>query len=167
MERTPRELSPEADEHPRRRGLWFRLVRWLQGDEEGRLPASQPDQAPSVQPTLEALIPATAVPEAPTAEPAVEKHDDDVPAAALGPAEDDVTTELHAHDPAAELPADDAATDCPADEPAPEAHGTGSEPEATGATEEPGAVDAEHAQSVLEQTLDTLGSAHHRPFSRG
>lgn len=35
------------------------------------------------------------------------------------------------------------------------------------ALDEPEAIDADHAQSVLEQTLDALGSAHHRPFSRG
>lgn len=27
-------------------------------------------------------------------------------------------------------------------------------------------IEREHAQSVLEQTLDSLGAAHHRPFSR-
>jgi len=32
---------------------------------------------------------------------------------------------------------------------------------------EPSGVDAERAREVLEQTLDSLGSAHHRPFSRG
>jgi hypothetical protein len=29
------------------------------------------------------------------------------------------------------------------------------------------AIDHEQARSVLEETLDALGSAHHRPFSRG
>lgn len=28
-------------------------------------------------------------------------------------------------------------------------------------------LDPEHAQAVLDEALDTLGSAHHRPFSRG
>jgi hypothetical protein len=28
-------------------------------------------------------------------------------------------------------------------------------------------LDPEHAQAVLDEVLDTLGSAHHRPFSRG
>ena len=32
---------------------------------------------------------------------------------------------------------------------------------------EPAGIDAERAREVLEQTLDSLGSAHHRPFSRG
>jgi len=32
---------------------------------------------------------------------------------------------------------------------------------------EPPGVGAERAREVLEQTLDSLGSAHHRPFSRG
>ena len=31
--------------------------------------------------------------------------------------------------------------------------------------EEP-AIDADRAQAVLEEALDTLGAAHHRPFSR-
>jgi hypothetical protein len=31
----------------------------------------------------------------------------------------------------------------------------------------PAAIDEEQAQSVLDDALDTLGSAHHRPFSRG
>jgi hypothetical protein len=35
-----------------------------------------------------------------------------------------------------------------------------------GASGEP-ALDPEHAQAVLDEVLDTLGSAHHRPFSRG
>jgi hypothetical protein len=34
-------------------------------------------------------------------------------------------------------------------------------------SEESGPLDSERARSVLEQTLDALGSAHHRPFSRG
>jgi hypothetical protein len=33
--------------------------------------------------------------------------------------------------------------------------------------EEPAALDHERAQSVLEETLEALGSAHHRPYSRG
>jgi hypothetical protein len=32
---------------------------------------------------------------------------------------------------------------------------------------EVGAIDVERAQAVLDATLDTLGAAHHRPFSRG
>jgi hypothetical protein len=34
-------------------------------------------------------------------------------------------------------------------------------------TEVRAATDHEQARSVLEETLDALGSAHHRPFSRG
>jgi hypothetical protein len=34
-------------------------------------------------------------------------------------------------------------------------------------TEVRAAIDHEQARSVLEETLDALGSAHHRPFSRG
>jgi hypothetical protein len=32
---------------------------------------------------------------------------------------------------------------------------------------EPELIDAERAQAILDSTLDTLGAAHHRPFSRG
>jgi hypothetical protein len=35
------------------------------------------------------------------------------------------------------------------------------------ATDEPGGQDPQHLQSVLDEVLDTLGAAHHRPFSRG
>jgi len=40
-------------------------------------------------------------------------------------------------------------------------------PEEEPATESNDAFDAQRARSVLDQTLDALGSAHHRPFSRG
>jgi hypothetical protein len=41
------------------------------------------------------------------------------------------------------------------------------EPAAPAAEEEPPtAIDPGHAESVLNETLDALGSAHHRPFSR-
>jgi hypothetical protein len=33
--------------------------------------------------------------------------------------------------------------------------------------EPPAAIDSERARLVLEETLDALGSAHHRPYSRG
>jgi hypothetical protein len=33
--------------------------------------------------------------------------------------------------------------------------------------EPPAGIDSERARSVLEETLDALGSAHHRPYSRG
>ena len=148
VERTPPELSTEANEHPPRRRLWSRLVEWLGGDRWERRPASEPYQAAPVPPTLEALIPAAAVPETATAEPVLEKPDE-VRAAALRPAEGDP------------------ATDHPANEPAPVIDATSSESEETGAKENPGPFDAEQAKSVLERTLDTLGSAHHRPFSRG
>ena len=46
-----------------------------------------------------------------------------------------------------------------------------SEPEdvaqATPPPDEPAAADATSARDVLDGVLDTLGSAHHRPFSRG
>jgi hypothetical protein len=34
-------------------------------------------------------------------------------------------------------------------------------------SQDPSALDPDHAQSVLDETLEALGSAHHRPFSRG
>jgi hypothetical protein len=44
----------------------------------------------------------------------------------------------------------------------------GQEPaEPSNDTEVYAAIDQEQARSVLEETLDALGSAHHRPFSRG
>jgi hypothetical protein len=42
-----------------------------------------------------------------------------------------------------------------------------SEPDASDASEGQVTLDLEHAQAVLDEVLDTLGSAHHRPFSRG
>ncbi len=42
------------------------------------------------------------------------------------------------------------------------------EPIAAAAVDEsPGGVDEQRAREVLETVLDNLGSAHHRPFSRG
>ncbi|MEK6228903.1 MAG: hypothetical protein AABM31_06210, partial [Actinomycetota bacterium] len=63
-------------------------------------------------------------------------------------------------------------------EPAPVAvaEPVGEEPPEVPAAEEPGpgpspgtrlAIDEERALAVLEGALDNLGSAHHRPFSRG
>jgi hypothetical protein len=31
----------------------------------------------------------------------------------------------------------------------------------------PAALDPERARVILDEALDTLGAAHHRPFSRG
>jgi hypothetical protein len=55
------------------------------------------------------------------------------------------------------------------EEPAEEEPATDAEAPAGLATvvEPPAAIDTERARSVLEETLDALGSAHHRPYSRG
>jgi hypothetical protein len=41
------------------------------------------------------------------------------------------------------------------------------EPEPEPVEPDPPAVEAEHAQTALEDMLESLGSAHHRPYSRG
>ena len=58
----------------------------------------------------------------------------------------------------------------PAPEPEPEPIPVVPEPEPEPepvAEEAPPGLDAERVLAVLEETLDSLGSAHHRPFSRG
>ena len=77
-------------------------------------------------------------------EPVVEKSEAGVAAVAREPAV--------AFVPAPQLPEDEPATS-----------GAGVPTQ----TDEPSAIDAEQAQMVLNRTLDVLGSAHHRPFSRG
>jgi hypothetical protein len=81
--------------------------------------------------------------EAPAAEPKVE-------VAAAPPVEE--TPEVEPEPAARDEPAADADTSA-------EATATVVEP--------PPAIDSERARSVLEETLDALGSAHHRPYSRG
>jgi hypothetical protein len=52
-----------------------------------------------------------------------------------------------------------------------EPHDADAEPESDGSPvldpERRGALDPEHARVILDEALDTLGAAHHRPFSRG
>ena len=57
----------------------------------------------------------------------------------------------------------------PAPEPVPHAEPAGEEQPAvsTPETTEPGPLDAGRAEAILVGVLDDLGSAHHRPFSRG
>jgi hypothetical protein len=60
---------------------------------------------------------------------------------------------------------------------APEPEPVAAEPEPEPVVEEPvaeepfvpddGAVDPERARLILDEALDALGAAHHRPFSRG
>jgi hypothetical protein len=85
--------------------------------------------------------------ETPAAEPKVE-------VAAAPPVEEtpEAEPEPAAREPAGEEPAADADTSA-------EATATVAEP--------PLAIDSERARLVLEETLDALGSAHHRPYSRG
>ena len=73
----------------------------------------------------------------------------------------------------AEEPEPDAVEPEPAPEPAPEplpdpvvVHHE-PEPVAAEPEREPVGILPEQAQAVLDATLDNLGAAHHRPFSRG
>ena len=45
--------------------------------------------------------------------------------------------------------------------------GAGAEPEAESEPSRRPAVDPERARAILDEALDALGAAHHRPFSRG
>jgi hypothetical protein len=70
-------------------------------------------------------------------------------------------------EPGAGLPAptvEAAAEETPAPDVGPDGHELAAP---TTDTEVRAATDHEQARSVLEETLDALGSAHHRPFSRG
>jgi hypothetical protein len=67
-----------------------------------------------------------------------------------------------------EAPVDDGAEEVPTPQGTPDLEMDGAESDDDTAVAEPAAaLDHERAQSVLEETLDALGSAHHRPFSRG
>jgi hypothetical protein len=52
-------------------------------------------------------------------------------------------------------------------EPEPEPAGAETEPLAAEPEPEPAALDPERARLILDEALDALGAAHHRPFSRG
>jgi hypothetical protein len=70
-------------------------------------------------------------------------------------------------EPGAGLPAptvEAAAEETPAPDVGPDGHELAAP---TTDTEVRAAIDHEQARSVLEETLDALGSAHHRPYSRG
>jgi hypothetical protein len=70
--------------------------------------------------------------------------------------------------PTYEAPVDDGAEEVPTPQGTPDLEMDGEESDDDTAVAEPAAaLDHERAQSVLEETLDALGSAHHRPFSRG
>jgi hypothetical protein len=76
--------------------------------------------------------------------------------------------------PAVEAPADEGrgedpgADEAPAEEPADDEPAVVHAPlHAAGAPDGSASLDREHAQAILDEVLDALGSAHHRPFSRG
>jgi hypothetical protein len=73
------------------------------------------------------------------------------------------------HPPTSREPARSPAVAAAPEPEAPEPEAPAPEPEEPAlALEEdpPTAIDQDHAESVLNETLDALGSAHHRPFSR-
>jgi hypothetical protein len=134
--------------------------------EEAAAPAApQPEAAAPAAPQPETAAPADAEPEAP-AEP---KPPRSRPASRwrifwrrffagwLVPDE-------HLHPPASREPVPEPAEVAPPEpeEPAPQLD----EPAATLGEDPPTAIDRGLAEAVLTETLDALGSAHHRPFSR-
>jgi hypothetical protein len=122
----------------RRRGFWARLFGgWLVPGERLNRTAVEP---PHEAPTI------TATPELD------EKSTEDQPPDESGEVPSVPATQTRGAD---VEPADRLAEEkpeCPPDEPAQEA---------------PSAIDREGARAVLEEILDALGSAHHRPYSRG
>lgn len=135
----PRTGANARTEPPgRRRGFWARLFGgWLVREERLNRTAVEP---PHEAPTI------TAPPELD------EESTEDQPPDESGEVPSVPATET----PGADVePADRLAEEkpeCPPDEPAQEA---------------PSAIDREAARAVLEEILDALGSAHHRPYSRG
>ncbi len=136
--------SPEAPEanpgppgRPSRRGLFARWIRAYRGRRDA---APQRDPEPDPKPALTEPEPSPVEVDPDPAEPA--------PAPV---AEEQVPSEPES------TPEPDSE---PKSEPTPEAEAE-SEPEA-----EPSGIDPETAQVVLDEVLDNLGAAHHRPFSR-
>ena len=152
-------LAPEADPTPvlptmaaeqprrRRRGFWSRLFAgWLVPEERMNAASSSAPYEELGEPTP---------PPPPTPEPPVDDGAEEEPAQ------------------------ETAVAQIVADEQAPAPQGLRVEVEtepqgyieesvdAASDAEEPAALDHERAQSVLEETLEALGSAHHRPYSRG
>jgi hypothetical protein len=134
----------------RRRGFWSRLFAgWLVPQE--RLGKETPAAEPKVE-----VAPAPPVEETPEIAPEP---------AAREPAEEEPAT--NADTSAEEAPAahlDASAEEAPASDVDASAEATAGV--ATVVEPAPG-IDSERARSVLEETLDALGSAHHRPYSRG
>jgi hypothetical protein len=131
-----------AAEQPRRRrrSFWSRLFAgWLVPEERLNAASSSAPDEVLREPTP---------PTPPTPEPPVDDGAEEQPALVVEP---------EAPEPAQETPVAQLAPDEEAPAPVDDATDT----------EEPASLDHERAQSVLEETLEALGSAHHRPYSRG
>jgi len=156
--------DPGSPPRPSRRGFF---ARWIGAYRSRR------NAVPQRDPVMETW-PVRAEPEAPVRPEPEPKPAE--PAAARAPAEPAATREPNepaaTPDPAEPVPtpagpglvpgAEPAATRATAEPAPPE-----SEPEPESAPEpEPSGIDPDAAQAVLDGVLDTLGAAHHRPFSR-
>jgi hypothetical protein len=152
-------VQPTFGQAPRRRrGFWARLFSgWLVPEERLHPTASTPRRWEDF---LEG--PSAATPDQVPEEPAPEEPKVEIEAAASEPVGEEPAPEP---EPITAEPEPIAAEPEPtAAEPKPIAV----EPSEDEPVEQsPGAIDHEHAQSVLVATLDALGSAHHRPYSRG
>jgi hypothetical protein len=134
------EPAPVPDQpEPRRRGFWARLL----GRRTMPQPAPETATRTEPKPVLAEPGPALTEPEPVLPEPALTGPEPvpREPEAALAEAEPLPGSEIAGHEP------DEAESPEGEDAPVPSA--------------------AERAQAVLEGALDALGSAHHRPFSRG
>jgi hypothetical protein len=157
----------QASEEAPRRGLWGWLFRKRTEAPAHALIAAEPEP----EEMAAGPEPAAAKPEPSEAEPSVPEPSEAEPSVPEPLEPDASEPEPVGHEAAeAEPPADDAE---PGPEPKPE-------PEPGSLDAESGPLDAEPAQSdgpvaldperalvILDEALDTLGAAHHRPFSRG
>ena len=143
----PPEAGEPAEGQParRRRGFWAWLFRPRRAEQHA---AEESREAPPQEPGAEEplpVAPAEPEPEEPVAETPLTEPKPDEPIS-------EAQAEQVQVEPVSEAPA--------AEQPAPE--------DAASHDRDPaGALDPEAAQAVLHDTLDALGSAHHRPFSRG
>jgi hypothetical protein len=138
-----RDASPPAEpEQRRKRGFFARLF--------GR-------RAPSPAPVEHAVAPETAGQA--VAEPIATEAAAERPAVEEPPRAEEAAAE----EPAAEEPP--VPEEPAAEEPPTEAPGLAQPP--PGAQDGEASLNPEHAQAILDEALDRLGSAHHRPFSRG
>jgi hypothetical protein len=141
---------------PRRRGFWSRLFAgWLVPEERlNRATFKLLDGQVSGQ--------AAGAPEAPAKDGVEDEPPANVEAVATAAADDAAPTE----DPP---PTVNAAAAVPAQETPSLAVATDGQKLADHTTDTDGleGIGSERARSVLEETLDALGSAHHRPYSRG